>query len=103
MTSPDRLIYDPIYARVKREPVERTYSIQIKGEQHTWLIDAWTKLSYTQLCQILSDLTGYTTGFLSGVLPERFDDLGYATQKLSIAQEGEAPMFLIRSSDGGKP
>ena len=82
---------------------DRTYSLTIKGEQHTFAVEAWHALSFDVLCAILSDLTGYRESYLTEELPKRFNRLGYATQKVSALQEGEAPSFLIRSNDGGRP
>jgi hypothetical protein len=82
---------------------ETTYSISLKGEQHTWLVEAWRELTFDAACAILSDLTGYRESYLRGDLPKRFDRLGYAQVKPCNAFDGEVPVFLLRSGDGSKP
>lgn len=99
----------PQYERITAEDVRTgdaispTYSITIKGAYRTFTNPNWCALTFDQVCSILSDLTGYRIKWLRQDLPSRFDRLGYATQKLAIAHEGERPVFLIRSSDGSKP
>jgi hypothetical protein len=91
-------------------PDFRTYSLSIKGEQHTFTFEPWQELRFEQLCSIVSDLTGYKVEYLKAELVKtdrsktrpRFDRLGYA----SIAPAngfGGTPTFLIRSIDGGRP
>jgi hypothetical protein len=88
----------------------RTYSLSIKGEQHTYSFEPWTGLPFEQLCILLSDLTGYKVEYLKAELVKtdrsttapRFDRLGYASLEPANGFGG-TPTFLIRSIDGGPP
>jgi hypothetical protein len=80
-----------------------TYSVVIKGEQHTYTVESWRTLTFADVCKILSDLTGYRVDFLARDLPKRFDHLGYALVRPADVYEGGTPTFLIRSSDGTSP
>lgn len=77
----------------------QTYALSIKGEQHTYAVEAWNALDADTLCRILSDLTGYLSGYLREELPRRFDRLGYATMR-PASSIGGTPSFTIRSSTG---
>lgn len=80
---------------------DRTYSLSIKGEQHSYSVEAWQALSFDQLCVLLSDLTGYKAEHLKTKGIE-FDRLGYATIEPAISGGyGGVPTFHVRSSDGG--
>jgi hypothetical protein len=80
-----------------------TYSLSIKGEQHTYTVEAWLKLTADQLCAVLGDLTGYRADWLRQTLPDKFDRFGYATvHPAAIGDWGEPPRFLICSSNGTK-
>jgi hypothetical protein len=81
----------------------RTYSLSIQGEVHTYSVEAWRELTFEQLCNVLSDLTGYSASYLRRDLPRRFGRLGYASARPAVSAGGDPPEFLIRSSDGGKP
>lgn len=65
-----------------------TYTIRLKGEQHSFPIDCWTSITLDQAATVLSDVTGYRADSITRWITEGMDGNPPKVITISHAEAG---------------
>lgn len=77
-------------------PGPPTYTIRLKGEQHSFPIDCWNSITLDQAATVLSDVTGYTPPTISDWIVD-----GMENNPPKVVTINHAEMGGLRSASRG--